>query len=97
MTLKETLERKKEEANERIGELMMRNSATQNMLSDPNSVLHCPSCHRRLSLLKCIVHALGKKRGETYPVRCRCGNTITIKKGQAGDDIDAAWRSDEQA
>ena len=78
-------------ADKRMGELLMRNAATSNMLKDPNSLLHCQSCHRRLSLLKCIVHALGKKRGEKYSVRCRCGHTTIIKKGQAGDDIDMMW------
>ena len=85
------MEQKRKEADERIGQLLMRNAATQNMLHDTSSVLHCQSCHKRLSLARCIYHAFGKEQGERYEVRCRCGHTNIIKKGQAGDDIDAAW------
>ena len=64
---------------------------TPSLFQDQENLMHCQNseCHKRLSLWKLIFHAVGKKQGAFYRVRCKhCGNINTIEKGRMGRELD---------
>lgn len=63
-----------------------------NLYLDPNSILHCSECHKRLGILHTLRSALFKKPGTSYIVKCKaCKHPNVRIKGQYKSDLDKQW------
>jgi len=61
------------------------------LFTTTDNLMHCQSCKRRLSFWKMFFHAVGRKKGSVYKVRCRCGHVNEIEKGRIAQDLNKRW------
>lgn len=74
------------------GKLAKVRYSTENAMFNPNSLLHCDKCHKKLGLLHMLRRSILVKKGYEYIVICKYCNKTNIRvKGEIGKQFDSDW------
>jgi hypothetical protein len=51
-------------------------------MENKENKLHCQKCKKYLGIIKMLLKSMGKKQGEIYTIKCRCGHINKVVKGK---------------